>query len=150
MLSPSLEDYLEEIYRISQRGETVRVTDIASCLNVSLPSVTKALHRLHEAEYINYRRYKDIVLTDKGKIHGHFLVERNRIIQEFLTLIGSQCDVAGEAEAMEHYLSLATLEAIMNFVKFARSHPEVLQRYQEFCQKQPSTPIPSPGPIEPP
>lgn len=45
MLSPSLEDYLEEIYRISQSGETVRVTDIAACLNVSLPSVTRALQK---------------------------------------------------------------------------------------------------------
>ncbi|MEG6616660.1 iron dependent repressor, metal binding and dimerization domain protein [Peptococcaceae bacterium 1198_IL3148] len=136
MLSPSLEDYLEEIYRISERGETVRVTDIAACLNVSLPSVTKALHRLDEAKYINYRRYKDIVLTDKGKEFGHFLVKRNRIIQDFLTLIGSACDVAEEAEAMEHYLSLPTLTAIMNFVKFTEQHPTLLTEYKRFCQQE--------------
>jgi Mn-dependent DtxR family transcriptional regulator len=136
VLSPSLEDYLEEIYRISQRGETVRVTDIAACLNVSLPSVTKALHRLDEAKYINYRRYKDIVLTNSGKQFGHFLVERNRIIQEFLTLIGSECDVADEAEAMEHYLSLPTLTAIMNFVKFAEQNPLLLKEYRKFCQQE--------------
>lgn len=150
MLSPSLEDYLEEIYRISQRGETVRVTDIAACLNVSLPSVTKALHRLNAAEYINYRRYKDIILTDKGKVFGHFLVERNRIIQEFLTLIGSQCDVAAEAEAMEHYLSLATLNAIMNFVKFVNKHPVILHEYKTFCRQRQIKPNPNPVPVEPP
>lgn len=135
MLSPSLEDYLEEIYRISQRGEAVRVTDIAACLNVSLPSVTRALQRLDESHYINYRRYKDIVLTEKGKELGHFLVERNRIIREFLKLINSQCDVAAEAEAMEHYLSLPTVKAIINFVKFSEKQPFWLDEYKEFCKK---------------
>ncbi len=136
MLSPSMEDYLEEIYRISQKGEAVRVTDIAACLNVSLPSVTKALHRLDEDKYITYRRYKDIVLTEKGKKIGHFLVERNRIIQEFLRLIGSKCNAADEAEAIEHYLSLPTLTAIINFVKFAEMHPAWLNEYKKFCQKE--------------
>lgn len=136
MLSPSLEDYLEEIYRISQSGEAVRVTDIAACLNVSLPSVTRALHKLDESNYITYRRYKDIVLTDKGKELGHFLVERNRIIREFLKLIGSNCDVVAEAEAMEHYLSLPTLTAIINFVKFIETNPSLLEQYKSFCQRE--------------
>ncbi|MEW6696677.1 MAG: metal-dependent transcriptional regulator [Bacillota bacterium] len=134
MLSPSLEDYLEEIYRLSQSGEAVRVTDIAACLNVSLPSVTRALQKLDENKYIKYRRYKDIVLTDRGKEFGHFLVERNQIIREFLKLIGSQCDVAAEAEAMEHYLSLPTLTAIINFVKFSKKYPDWLRAYKSSCE----------------
>ncbi len=134
MLSPSLEDYLEEIFRISHRGETVRVTDIAACLSVSLPSVTRALQKLDEGSYIKYRRYKDIVLTEKGKEYGLFLVERNRIIREFLSHIGAKCDVAAEAEAMEHYLSLPTLTAIMNFVKFTEQQASWLDEYKRFCQ----------------
>ncbi|WP_041275585.1 metal-dependent transcriptional regulator [Desulforamulus ruminis] len=135
MLTPSLEDYLEEIYRLNQSGEAVRVTDIAACLRVSLPSVTRALQKLNENEYILYRRYKDVVLTDKGKQLGHFLVERNRIIREFLHLIGSKCDVAAEAEAMEHYLSLPTLSSIINFVKFTQQYPAWLNEFKRFCQQ---------------
>ncbi|SHE48607.1 iron (metal) dependent repressor, DtxR family [Desulforamulus putei DSM 12395] len=136
MLSPSLEDYLEEIYRLSRSGEAVRVTDIAACLNVSLPSVTRALQKLNESQHIHYRPYKDIVLTEKGKQLGHFLVERNRFIREFLRLIGSQCDVAAEAEAMEHYLSLPTLTAIINFVKFTEQHPSWLDEFKTYCRKE--------------
>lgn len=135
MLSPSLEDYLEEIYRISQSGETIRVTDIAACLNVSLPSVTRALQKLDECNYINYRRYREIILTNRGKELGHFLVERNRIIREFLQLIGSQCDFGAEAEAMEHYLSLPTITAITKFVKFSKNNASWLEEYKHFCQK---------------
>ncbi|GAB6158376.1 iron dependent repressor, metal binding and dimerization domain protein [Desulfotomaculum varum] len=147
MLSPSLEDYLEEIYRLSQRGETVRVSDIAACLKVSLPSVTRALQRLNENKYIYYRPYKDIVLTEKGKQLGHFLVERNRFIREFLRLIGSQCDVTAEAEAMEHYLSLPTLTAIINFVKFTEQHPSWLDDFKTYCQKEAAGEQTAPGPL---
>ncbi|MFZ5649585.1 MAG: metal-dependent transcriptional regulator [Bacillota bacterium] len=136
MLSPSLEDYLEEIYRISREGKAVRVTDIASCLNVSLPSVTNAMKKLAENNYIKYRPYKDIVLTEKGKDMGHFLVERNTIIRTFLNLIGSRCNVAAEAEAMEHYLSLPTLTAIVSFVRFTEKNPRWLEEYKRFCRKE--------------
>ena len=135
MLSPSLEDYLEEIFRINQSGETVRVTDIAACLNVSLPSVTNAIKKLSESNYIKYRPYRDIVLTEKGKELGSFLVERNRIIQEFLILIGSRCNVVAEAEAMEHYLSLPTITAIINFVKFFNDNPLWLINFKAYVDK---------------
>lgn len=134
LLSPSLEDYLEEIFRISQSGETIRVTDIAACLGVSLPSVTNALKKLSEGSYIKYRPYRDIILTEKGKELGKFLVERNSIIQDFLNLIDSRCNVAAEAEAMEHYLSLPTLEAIINFVRFTEKNPLWLQEYKSFVK----------------
>jgi len=52
MLSPSLEDYLEEIYRFSMQQKTVRVTDISHKLNVAMPSVTKALSKLKAQNYI--------------------------------------------------------------------------------------------------
>ncbi|MHB8916859.1 MAG: metal-dependent transcriptional regulator [Desulfocucumaceae bacterium] len=132
MLSPSLEDYLEEIYRISQSGVSIRVTDVASCLNVSLPSVTNALKKLADSDYIKYRRYRDIILTEKGKEIGSFLVDRNRVIREFLIRIGSVCDVVAEAEAMEHYLSLPTITAIINFVKFTEQNPLWLEEYKRF------------------
>ncbi|MEW6183155.1 MAG: iron dependent repressor, metal binding and dimerization domain protein [Bacillota bacterium] len=136
LLSPSLEDYLEEIYRISARGETVRVTDIAACLGVRLPSVTRALQKLAADGYIRYRPYKDIKLTEKGECLGSFLVERNRIIQGFLSLIGSKCDVVAEAEAIEHYLSLPTLTAIIKFVQFTELYPTWLERYNLFCAEE--------------
>lgn len=139
MLSPSLEDYLEEIYRISRDGKEVRVTDVASCLNVSLPSVTNAIKKLAESNYIKYRPYKDIALTEKGREMGHFLVERNTLIRTFLNLIGSKCNVAAEAEAMEHYLSLPTLSAIVSFVKFSQKNPLWLEEYRRFCREEEKT-----------
>ena len=135
MLSPSLEDYLEEVYRFSIITKTVRVTDISNKLNVTLPSVTKALQKLRNQQYICYERYGEIELTDSGREMGGFLVKRNQLLQEFLTLICSDCDISAEAEAMEHYLSEATISSIQSLVLFAKQNPEWYERLVEFLTK---------------
>jgi Mn-dependent DtxR family transcriptional regulator len=83
MLSPSLEDYLEEIYRFDKELGFARNTDIADKLNVSLPSVTKAVKILNKKGYLNHEPYKNITLTEKGEKLGNFLVRRNKTLQEF-------------------------------------------------------------------
>lgn len=135
MLSPSLEDYLEEIYRFSMQQKTVRVTDIGHKLNVAMPSVTKALRKLKEHNYIVYERYGLIFLTEKGQETGIYLVNRNRIIQDFLTIIGVDCNVAAEAEAIEHYLSVSTIGTFQSVVDFLRENPDLHQKLQSYLKK---------------
>lgn len=124
ILTPSLEDYLEELYRFSLSSDSVRVTDISHKLAVSLPSVSKALHKLKKGEFITYQRYGEIILTEKGKQLGDFLVKRNQVLQEFLILIQTNCDIVAEAEAMEHYLSDTTIRSIQAIVTFLKHNPE--------------------------
>ena len=132
MLTPSLEDYLEEIYRFSLSLDTVRVTDISNRLKVAMPSVTKALYKLRDESYIKYERYGEIKLTDQGKELGYYLVTRNQLLQEFLALICSKCNFAAEAEAMEHYLSTATIDAIKTLVEFMKGNPLCQQVFNDF------------------
>ncbi len=134
MLSPSLEDYLEEIYRLSLSNGIVRVTDISQTLRVSLPSVTKALRRLLTHGYITHQKYGLIGLNEKGKQLGSFLVDRNQILQDFLALIRANCNIAAEAEAIEHYLSNSTIDCLKSLAFFMTSNPDVYQRYLDFVQ----------------
>ncbi len=134
MLSPSLEDYLEEIYRFHTNLGVVRVTDISHKLNVSMPSVTKAMRKLRSLDYITYQRYGHIGLTDKGIETGKFLVRRNQILQEFLVMLRANCNIAAEAEAIEHYLSRSTIESVQAFVVFMRKNPEIYQQLYSFLE----------------
>ncbi|AGA70075.1 Mn-dependent transcriptional regulator [Desulfitobacterium dichloroeliminans LMG P-21439] len=134
MLSPSLEDYLEEIYRFSLASGVVRVTDISKKLGVSLPSVSKALQKLNNQGYINYRPYEEILLTDQGCQKGSYLVERNQMLQEFLFLIQSQCDVSAETEAIEHYISDSTIQALHQLVGFFKENPTCYDNF--LCFKE--------------
>lgn len=134
MLSPSLEDYLEEIYRFSLHNDVVRVSDIAACLDVTMPSVNSAIRKLSSENYLIYKRYKELVLTNKGRRLGKFLVERNTILQKFLIVIKSDCDISAEVEAMEHYLTLPTIRTIESLVDFLENNQECYARYLKYCQ----------------
>ncbi len=135
MLTPSLEDYLEEIYRFSIELGFIRITDVANKLDVSLPSVNKAVKVLSEKGYLDYIPYKNIDLTDKGIKLGKFLVERNHMLQIFLKVIGSKADKEDEAEAIEHYLSKETVNAMTMVVEFFNKNPDIQKQLIYFQQK---------------
>lgn len=120
MLSASLEDYLEEIYRLSVEKGDIHTSDIAASLDVTLPSVSKALQRLDEDGYIKYQPYQDIILTEKGQELGDYLVKRNQLLQTFFRLVCPECDEIKEAEAVEHYLSRKMIFQIKNLVNFLK------------------------------
>ena len=136
MLSPSLEDYLEEMYRFSIELGYIRITDVAVKLNVSLPSVNKAVNILNEQGYLEYIPYKNIELTAKGKKMGKFLVERNKTLQEFLEVIGSDCDYTDEAEAIEHYLYKENISDMNRVVSFLKERPDLNQELLEKKKKK--------------
>ncbi|MFY9393992.1 MAG: iron dependent repressor, metal binding and dimerization domain protein [Halanaerobiales bacterium] len=136
MLTPSLEDYLEEIYRLSINQGFIRITDVARKLQVSLPSVNKAVKLLSEKGYLNYIPYKNIDLTEKGERTGQFLVYRNQMIQNFLQVIGSKADKAVEAEAIEHYLSRETINALTQVVNFFEENPAIQEKLIEFQKEK--------------
>lgn len=139
MLSPSLEDYLEEIYGLSLKKSEIRVRDIADCLNVSPPSVVKALRKLNQNRYIEYKPYEGIYLTEEGKKLGNLLVKRNGVLKEFLSVIHSNCDIEDEAEAMEHYLSSPTISAIEKLVAFMKNDGEVMEKFLNFYENKQET-----------
>ncbi len=136
MLSPSLEDYLEEIYRFSLENNVVRVSDIATCLDVTMPSVNNAIRKLSNENYLVYKKYRELVLTTKGRRVGKFLVERNSILQKFLRVIDSDCDIKAEVEAMEHYLTLPTIRAIESLVDFFKSNQECRLEFLKHCDNR--------------
>lgn len=145
MLSPSLEDYLEEVYRFSITQDVVRVSDISHKLNFALPSVSKALGKLRARGYITYQKYGFISLTDKGRQTGSYLVERNRVLQDFLVLLLAPCDVAAEAEAMEHYLSRETIDSIQVMMGFMQDNPEVYKAFVDYANAHNKKRLEQPG-----
>ena len=65
-LTPSMEDYLEMIYRCSKNEDFVRLNKIAQMLNVRDSSASKMMKKLGEFGLIKYERYGMIILTEQG------------------------------------------------------------------------------------
>ncbi len=103
-------------------------------MNFALPSVSKALGKLRARGYITYQKYGFISLTDKGRQTGSYLVERNQVLQDFLALLRAPCDVAAEAEAMEHYLSRETIDSIQVMMGFMQESPEVYKAFVDYTK----------------
>ncbi len=121
MATATLEEYLETIYKLSEKGP-VRPTPIAEALGVSGPTVTVTLKRLEAAGYVG-RDDGDVVLTDAGRILALDIVRRHRISERFLVdVLGLPWDEAHEdACRLEHALSPRVLEALEVFLE----NPEV-------------------------
>lgn len=118
-VSASLQDYLEVILFLSERGERVRVTDIALELNIAKASVTQALSILKKQGLVYQDRYGPVKLTNEGQDYAAQVYNRHQVIRKFLTEI-LQVD-PGVAEkdacALEHVVSHHTFKKMTHYLK---------------------------------
>ena len=85
-LSHSLEDYLEAIVDLAGGpNEPIRAVDVATKLNVSKASVSKAVTNLKEKGYAVQPYYGDITLTEEGYEYGSTIWRRHNLLFRFMT-----------------------------------------------------------------
>jgi len=115
------EDYVELIAAlIAEKGEA-RPVDIAACLGVSQPTVSKNLARLKRDKLVRHAPYRAVFLTDAGQDLAEACAKRHRIVVQFLVAIGIDPDTAEQdAEGIEHHVSEATLAAFTRFIDGAK------------------------------
>lgn len=132
MPTPSMEDYLENIYKLIERKGYARVSDIAEALEVHPSSVTKMVQKLDQNNYLVYEKYRGLVLTPKGKKIGKRLVDRHHLLEQFLRLIGvSEENVYRDVEGIEHHLSWDSLTCIENLVNWLEQNPAIIRLLHE-------------------
>ena len=124
MPTPSMEDYLERIYKLIDEKGYARVSDIAEGLEVHPSSVTKMIQKLDKDNYLIYEKYRGLVLTNKGKKMGKRLVDRHHLLETFLTLIGVQEEnIYRDVEGIEHHLSWDSITCIETLVEYFHREP---------------------------
>lgn len=114
----SKEDYLERILMLTENNEIVRAIDIANSMNYSKPSVSIALKKLKNEEYIVVDESTgSIKLTNKGYEVAIAIYHRHQILTKALNLIGVPLELAKEeACKIEHDLSDETIKTIENYI----------------------------------
>lgn len=117
MPTATLEEYLESIYKLSERG-LVRPTQLAESMGVSGPTVTATLHRLEAHGFVT-RTGRSVELTDDGRARALDIVRRHRLAERFLVdALGMKWDEAHEdACLLEHALSPRVLAALETFLE---------------------------------
>lgn len=129
MPTPSMEDYLERIYKLIDEKGYARVSDIAEGLEVHPSSVTKMIQKLDKDNYLIYEKYRGLVLTGKGEKIGKRLVDRHQLLENFLTMIGVEKEhIYTDVEGIEHHLSWNSITCIETLVEYFRRDPQRLQQ----------------------
>ena len=109
----SAEDYLEAILRLRETKGVVRSVDISQLLGVTKPSVSFAMKKLRENEYIQMDQENLITLTEKGEGIAMRIYDRHKTLSTFLMKIGVAEDVAREdACKLEHDISEESFAAL--------------------------------------
>ena len=135
-ISQNVEDYLERIYELIELKGYARVSDIATALNLSRPSVSIMVQRLDRLGFVSYEKYRGLTLTAKGLDVARRIQRRHVILTEFFTLLELDRNViARDVEGIEHHLSSESLEKLERIVEYWTRHPADLRKLFETRRK---------------
>lgn len=109
-LTPAMEDYLEMICRLMEDCSVVRLGELAEGLHVKPSSASKMIRLLSETGYINAERYGYILLTEKGRQAGNYLLYRHDVLQRFLCILNHSESELEQVEKIEHFFDKRTVE----------------------------------------
>lgn len=130
--TPSMEDYIEQIYNLINTKGYARVTDIAEALEVHPSSVTKMVQKLDKDDYVHYEKYRGFILTEKGNKVGKRLVFRHDLLEDFLEIIGVDEDkIYDDVEGIEHHLSWNAIDRIADLVDYFKEDEQRVNRLAE-------------------
>ena len=128
--SQSAEDYLERIHELIEEKGYARVVDIASSLQVKQASVTSMVQKLGEQGYINYEKYRGLILTEKGRAVAVGVQKRHETLSRFFSLLGLDPETQqADIEGIEHHLSPETVECLADLAQYFEDHPQVLKDF---------------------
>jgi len=128
--SQSAEDYLERIQELIQEKGYARMVDIASSLSVRQASVTSMVQKLGDLGFVNYVKYRGLVLTEKGRSVAVKIQRRHETLTRFFSVLGLDAQTQAEdIEGIEHHLSPDTVESLADLAEFLEQNPAVLKQY---------------------
>lgn len=118
MLSDRTSDYLETIYLLSLRQDTVGISQVAAARGVTIPTARAAVRRLKQDGCIRQERYGKILLTESGRERAASVYRTHSTLYRFLHgVLGVPAETAdADACKLEHGLSETTLGRLTKFL----------------------------------
>lgn len=115
----SMEMYLETIYILEKSYGHAHVSEVAERLDVSKPSVTKAVKQLKSQGLVDQEPYSSITLTEEGEKISKRIHKNHKLITLFLEdSLGLDIDEAEKnACKIEHILTDKMVLAIKKYLK---------------------------------
>ena len=123
-LHESGENYLKAILILTKKNGIVRACEIAQYLQISKPSVSRALKLLQEGGFLTIESGKSIRLTELGQETAEDVFERHRVLTQSLIRIGVDPKSAErDACRIEHDISKTTFDILKQNLERRLSAP---------------------------
>lgn len=119
MLTRAEENYLKSIFHLERELQTeVNTSSIAEAMETKPSSATDMIQRLAEKKLVNYRPYKGVQLTAKGRKLAANVIRKHRLWEVFLVeKLNFQWDEVHEiAEQLEHIQSDELISRLAEFL----------------------------------
>lgn len=84
-ISPTIEEYLEAIYKLQERNGAAKTTRLAEQLKVALGTITNTIESMEKQSLVIHEPYKGVKLTAKGRKMALDVVRRHRLSERLLT-----------------------------------------------------------------
>jgi len=126
MNSYTEENYLKAIFKLSAKEtDGVSTNAIAEELNTKASSVTDMIKKLSDKKLVNYKKYKGVNLSKKGKEIAVSIIRNHRLWEVFLVekLNFKWDEVHDLAEELEHINSKKLTEQLDAFLEFPKYDP---------------------------
>ncbi len=134
-ISGKLEDYLEAVWVLQERGGHAHVQDIADAVGVHKSTVSSALHSLADENMVNYEPYRAATLTDEGLAKATEIDRKHRLFRKFMTtVLMVDLKTADEnACRMEHAMDTHVARRLADFMDFVeQADPASLKWLEDF------------------
>ena len=114
----SEEMYLETILVLKKKISCVRSIDVATELNYSRPSVSRAVNLLQNNGYIVIAKNGEINFTEAGLKKATDIQERHSVITKVFMKLGAKLEVAEDnACRVEHVITDELMQVLKDFIK---------------------------------
>ncbi|MBS7609974.1 metal-dependent transcriptional regulator [Candidatus Bathyarchaeota archaeon] len=84
-VTPTIEEYLEAIYKLQSKQGVAKTSEIVEALKVAIGTVTNTVERLERDGLLVHEPYKGVKLTKKGLELALRIIRRHRLSEKLLT-----------------------------------------------------------------
>ena len=84
MASPTEENYLKALFNLANSEGEITLSELASRLQVSLPTANSMVKSLQKSHWLKYEKYKPLTLTPEGRLLAASIIRKHRLTEMFL------------------------------------------------------------------
>lgn len=123
--SQSEENYLKALFSLRNEQNEVNVSDLSNELGISTPSANSMVKKLAISQFVVYKKYKPLVVTEKGIVAAALIIRKHRLTEMFLVeKMNFPWDQVHEiAEQMEHIKSPLLFDRMDEIMGYPSTDP---------------------------